>query len=200
MDPTTKIVPGAEFYSPAGPIFMARATMDFKKLFGSDLFGSDLFGKNDLMLYGEAALMGWTNYPVFYENRKDRIPFMFGFNLPAFGVLDLVSVQAEHFSSPFQNNSYSLGGRNHATAWYPTSPEKVFSDKEFNDQALEDDWAWSILMQRSFYKSVTISGQIARDHLRTVGTDWFYGSRLEPTEDLHKISDWYWAVQLAWSI
>jgi hypothetical protein len=36
--------------------------------------------------------------------------------------------------------------------------------------------------------------------LRTVGTDWFYGSRLEPTEDLHKISDWYWALQLAWAI
>jgi hypothetical protein len=33
-----------------------------------------------------------------------------------------------------------------------------------------------------------------------VGTDWYYGSRLEPTEVLHKTSDWYWAFQLAWSI
>jgi hypothetical protein len=174
---------------------MARATLDLKKI-----FGSDAFGPKDMMIFTEAALLGWTNYPVFYEKRTDRMPIMVGVNLPTGRILDLLSVQAEHMSSPFQNNSYSLGGRNHATPWFPDGTDLQFSDAEYNDGALKDDWAWSILAQRTFFKCVTFSGQIARDHLRTVGTDWFYGSRLEPTEDLHKISDWYWALQLAWAI
>src|SRR5690606_34632480 len=28
-----------------------------------------LFGANDLILYGEASVLGWKNYPVIYENR-----------------------------------------------------------------------------------------------------------------------------------
>ncbi len=185
----------AKYFTPAGPIFMARATLDLKKV-----MNSDRMSKKDMMLYCEWALLGWKNYPIFYEKRTDRMPFMFGVNLPTFGLLDLLAVQGEHFSSPFQNNSYSLGGKDFATPWFPNGTVKEFSDKQYNDLSTKDDWAWSVLMQKTFYKSFTVSGQVARDHLRTVGTDWFYGSRLEPTEDLHKISDWYWAFQLAWSI
>ncbi|MEO6094332.1 MAG: hypothetical protein ABIW76_01175 [Fibrobacteria bacterium] len=195
IDPVTRTVPGASKFTPAGPIFMAKAGVDFKKL-----FGIETKSPKDMILYGEWALLGWENFPVYYEKRTDRMPIMFGFNLPTFGLLNLFALQGEHFSSPFQNNSYSLGGSNYATPWYPNGTTKEFSEKEYNDLSTKDDWAWSVLVQRSFYRSFTLSGQIARDHLRTVGTDWFYGSRLEPTEDLHKISDWYWAFQLAWSI
>jgi hypothetical protein len=195
IDPVTKRYAGAQYFTPAGPIFMAKASLDLKKF-----FGSDALRPKDMMLYGEWALLGFKDYPIFYEKKTDRMPIMFGFNIPTFGILDLLAVQGEHFSSPFQNNSYSLGGSNFATPWFPAGTTKEFSSKEYNDLSTKDDWAWSVLAQRTFLKSFTVSGQIARDHLRTVGTDWFYGSRLEPTEDLHKISDWYWAFQLAWSI
>ncbi|HKP96585.1 MAG TPA: hypothetical protein VJ385_12575 [Fibrobacteria bacterium] len=184
-----------KYFTPAGTVFMARANLDLKHL-----FNSEALGHKDLMLFAEAALLGWTNYPIFFEKRAQRIPIMAGINLPTWKVLDLLSVQVEHLASPFQNNTYSLGARNHATPWFPDGTDLNFSGNEYNDGAKKDDWAWSVLAQRSFYKSVTLSAQVARDHLRTVGTDWYYGSRLEPTEDLHKISDWYWALQLAWAI
>ncbi len=195
LDPITNKYPNAKYFTPAATILSANASLDLKKI-----MGAEGMKENDLLLYGEWALLGVKNYPIFYEKMTERMPIMLGFNLPAFGILDRIALQAEHFASPFQNNNQPLGGQNWATPWFPTGEDKLYSDKKYNDLSTKDDWAWSVLMQRTFYKHFTVSGQIARDHLRTVGTDWFYGSRLEPTEDLHKISDWYWALQLAWSI
>jgi len=194
-DPVTGQIPGSKYFTPAGTLVMGRISLDPKKF-----LGSARLKKDDLRLYAEAAVLGWNNYPVFYENRGDRIPLMVGFNVPTFGLFDKVALQIERFTSPFMNNSYPLGGKNYATPYYPSGGEPLFSKDEYNDLSKEDDWAWSVLVQRSLFHGVTLSAQFARDHLRTVGTDWFYGSRLEPTEDLHRLSDWYWMVQLSWGI
>jgi hypothetical protein len=79
-------------------------------------------------------------------------------------------------------------------------PTGAYSKYDYNDQARLDNWAWSVILRRTFLSSFTVSAQAARDHLRTVGTDWFYGSRLEPNAILHKVSDWYWMLQLSWAI
>lgn len=183
------------FYTPAGTVLMGRISLDLKKILPA--FG---FGKEDMRIYAEAALLGWKNYPVYYEKRMDRLPIMLGMNLPTFGLLDLFAVQVEHFSSPYENSTLSLGDENHATPYLPPGDNLYFSRSEYNDITTRDDWAWSVLLRRNIASALTVSAQFAKDHLRTVGTDWSYQAKLEPNTDMHSLSDWYWMVQVAWGI
>ena len=67
-------------YTFKGIKLMGRANWDIKETFGG--FGSDFFGKEDLKVYGELAILGLKDYPGWYNERKDRIPKMLGFNWP----------------------------------------------------------------------------------------------------------------------
>ena len=84
--------------------------------------------------------------------------------------------------------------------WYPEGADPLFSSDKYNDVTDDDNVAWSILLRREVLPRVNLSAQIARDHLRTVGTNWFYGGRLEPNAILYRNSSWYWMVQLAWGL
>jgi hypothetical protein len=193
VDATTGLVAGAQYYTPAGTMLMGRASVDFKKLFSSEIFSAQ-----DLRLYGEFAVLGVKNYPVYYEKITDRIPFMVGFNVPTYKILDLMSVQFEYYNSPNLNSTFSVGQKNWSIPYIPEN--SLFSQNEFNDLTKKDNYAWSILLRKQILSSLTLNAQFARDHLRTIGTNWFYGSRFEPNEILHKTSSWYGMFQLGWNI
>lgn len=192
LDSTGK-VPGAKYYTPAGIMLMGRASLDLKKLFESDAFSSE-----DLRLYAEIAVLGVQNYPVYYEKITDRMPVMVGFNVPTFRLLDLLSVQMEYYNSPNLNNTYTVGQKNWAIPYLPEDTH--FSENEWNDLTKHDNVSWSIVARKRFLGALTAHAQVARDHMRTIGTDWFYGSRYEPNEILHKTSSWYWMFQLGWNL
>jgi hypothetical protein len=168
--------------------------MDLKKLMPS----SEALSPNDLRIYAEMAVLGVKNYPVYYEKITERMPIMVGINLPTFKWVDLISVQMEYFNSPNLNNTYTMGQKNWALPYLPE--DNLFSEKEWNDLTEKDNFSWSILVRKRVLRSLLFNAQIARDHMRTIGTDWFYGSRFEPNEVLHKSSSWYWMFQLAWDI
>lgn len=193
VDSTTGQVPGAKYYTPAGIMLMARASLDLKKLFPSGGLSPE-----DLRLYAEAAVLGVRNYPVYYKKISERMPIMAGFNLPTFRLLDLLSVQFEYFDSPNLNNTYTVGQKNWALPYLPE--DNAFSDEEWNDLTKKDNLSWSILARKRVLGGLSLNAQVARDHMRTIGTDWYYGSRFEPNEILHKSSSWYWMFQLAWDI
>jgi hypothetical protein len=186
-------VPGAKYYTPAGIMLMARASLDLKKL-----LPWDVFSPADLRLYAELAVLGVKDYPVFYRKITERMPIMAGLNLPTFKWVDLLSVQFEYFNSPNLNNTYTVGQKNWALPYLPE--DNLFSEKEWNDLTTKDNFSWSILIRKRVLGGLTFNGQVARDHMRTIGTDWYYGSRFEPNEILHKSSSWYWMFQLAWDI
>jgi hypothetical protein len=48
----------SSFYTFKGAKLMAKAAIDFKKI-----IPGGLFGKQDLRLYGEATILGLTDYP-----------------------------------------------------------------------------------------------------------------------------------------
>ena len=149
---------------------MGRLSFDLKKL-----FDSDAFGPNDLKLYTEVAVLGLKDYPLFYEDISERIPVMFGFNVPCFKLLDLLAVQFEHFNSPYLNDHLSLGCGNVAI---PDFRQNVhFSDNEYYDVTKDDNLTWSILCKKTILPGVSLSGQFARDHYRAIAVNWFYGSR-----------------------
>lgn len=192
---TTGKVPGASYYTFAGTMVMARGTLAMNKI-----FNLESLGENDLKLYFEAALMGVKNYPVFYEKRMNRLPIMVGANLPTFKLLDIFAVQAEYFNGNFMNSTYSIGASNRAVPFFPDATNDFFSQKKYLDVTDKDNISWSVVATKSYYKAFSISAQIARDHMRTVGTNWFYGPRTEPNEVMRTSNDWYWMLQFGWKI
>ncbi len=182
------------YYTPAGTIFMARASLDLKKIIPVEM------GAAPVKLFVEAAVLGWKEYPIFYEDRWKRAPIMLGAHLPTFGLLDQLTVQFEYFNSPWSNNTYNLGSKNMAIPNFPDGLEPMFSTTTYNDAADDDNLAWAVLLRRQIYPHLNLSAQLARDHLRTIGTNWFYGGRLEPSEVLFENSQWYWMVQLGWAL
>jgi hypothetical protein len=74
---------------------MARLSFDPKKM-----FNSSLLGEQDLILYGEAAVLGTKNYdialysPIWYNSILERIPVMGGFNWPTHPLMSYTVVPA----------------------------------------------------------------------------------------------------------
>lgn len=191
----TPIPPAMHYYTNAGLLLMARAAFDIKKL-----IGSDAFGPNDLRLYAEASVLGWKNYPVFYENRSERIPIMFGFNLPGFRFVDLISVQAEYYKSRWLNNTSQIANQAIPLPFFPIAGDTVASRTEWNDLARRDDWKWSILVQKKIAGYITLSGQVANDHLRLTSSRYYYGPQYDHNEITISGKDWYWMTQLSWGL
>ncbi len=71
-------------YTFKGTKLMCRGTLDFKEFFGG---ANGFFGKEDLKFYGEAAWLGVKNYAGWYEEPKERVPAMLGFNWPTHQLL-----------------------------------------------------------------------------------------------------------------
>ncbi len=182
------------YYTPAGVILMARASLDLKKIISINL------GDAPFKIFTEAAILGWKDYPIFYEDKWKRAPVMMGIHLPTFGLLDQLTLQFEYFNSPWSNNTYNLGAQNVAVPYLPAGAEPLFSKNTYNDVTQHDNNAWVVLLRRQLYPHLNLSAQFARDHMRTVGTNWFYGGRLEPSEVLYRNSNWYWMAQLGWSL
>ncbi|MEO6094858.1 MAG: hypothetical protein ABIW76_03930 [Fibrobacteria bacterium] len=80
-------------------------SFDLKKALGVD----GALGEKDLLLYGETALIGVRNHGSIYAKRGERMPFMFGFNLPTFGVLDFLSVEVERYTARYRADYSKLG-------------------------------------------------------------------------------------------
>jgi hypothetical protein len=157
---------------------MGRFRFDPKTLFG---IGTP-FGKQDLVLYGEAALIGFKNYPKYYEKASERMPMMLGLNLPAFGWLDRFALEVEYFGS----KNYSDYGK--TETYYAWTPRVVPVN------TARDDWKWSLYASRVVAGNLRLSGQVANDHLRTFGApDLGYTTYAEA---LSTPRDWYWMLKL----
>jgi hypothetical protein len=190
---------------------------------------SSLFGANDLVFYGEAALVGVKNYKGIYADRMKRIPIMGGFNLPAFGLLDNLSLEVEYYASPYKNDLTEL-----TTSYSPTPvsnrtnkfrPDtlavgtvlasgdtlkaqrvvvkqvggKVFEDVPWEDpydvaNMHKDDWKWSLHAAKTVMGHIRISGQVANDHFRPVGT----GTTPTYFSIFSTPADWYWMAKLTY--
>lgn len=172
-------------YTFRGTKLAAAVTFD-PKVF----FNSTIFGKNDLKIYGEFAILGVKNYPGWYSNRQERIPIMFGFNFPAFKLLDVLAIEGEYFPSPYMNSYHFI--------WKTNSPIPDFKTNTGMDYYSEwkkkhdDDWKWSVYTSKVI-KNVRISGQIASDHT-SKATYLPEGKRLY-TEMVPRTQDWYFILR-----
>jgi hypothetical protein len=161
----------------------------------------DKFGPNDLKIYGEAAVLGVKDYGQYYDDIAERMPVMLGFNFPAFGVLDLLSLEVEWYRSPYRNDLGNIGNLNAVADWTiqtrpsPPSPLPVTGIPYAHSE--RDNWKWSLLLEKNLTDHVRFTGQVANDHYRprpiavgdivstggtaeafTTPNDWYYMLRL----------------------
>ena len=174
-------------YTFRGTKGMARLTLDPKAL-----FKTSVFGEQDLKIYAEAALLGFKNYPYWYDNPAERVPVMFGLNLPTFKLLDVLSVEVEWYGSKYWNTPENV--------WLHRSPLPYSGSPIANYEELkpreDDDWKWSIYASRKLFNRLKISAQVASDHILRTSYMPPPPSFSKYTEIVPRTKDWYWMTRI----
>ena len=152
-------VSDVKYYSMKGQMLMARFSVDLKPVLGENV---------DLKFYGEWAMLGVQNQPVFYEKPADRMPVMLGLNIPTGGFLDFLNVEAEYWKNPYLNSNYMAAYNGLATPNLLTTAYGNVGLKSINEDVKVDDIKWSISATKSFRKSFSITTKFARDHMQVM--------------------------------
>jgi hypothetical protein len=166
------------------------------------ILNMEIFGAKDLVLYGEAAILGVENQPVLYEKMSERVILMAGLNLPTFKILDILSFEIENFGSRIPGSSqYSQRDipKRHGIL-QPVPQPSIYAAQLSNgyspDDWTKDDVKWSLLAQRRILNGLTATVQVASDHSR----GWIYPSGRRYWELFREPNDWYWMFKLTASI
>lgn len=180
------------YYTFKGTKLMGRFSFDPKPLLPDGLLG--IFGPEDGKLYAETAILGFRNYGTYFDDVSKRWPYMVGFNIPAFKVLDILSLEMEYINSAFDRYAFT-------TATTPI------------DQLSADEWVadsrfhWSIFSQKTITKGFSIKGLIGKDHYRPTGSNTAITGVDAPTsgglsnggELLVANGDWHYSVRVMFS-
>jgi hypothetical protein len=140
---------------------------------------------NTFKVYYEGVLMGVEDRPIFYDTLSHRIAQMFGVNIPTFGVLDVFSVEMEYSSNPYAPDM------SRATLYLSATPV----DNQGSPYT-SDDLKWTVYARKTILPGFAVTAQAARDHTRLV--DYF--GHTNDMEVLPKRKNWYWALQMSYSI
>jgi hypothetical protein len=188
------LIDTTNFYTFQGLKLMARASFDPKAYVPT----GGLLGPEDLKVFGEIAVLGWKNYPFYYEKRSERMPVMVGVNLPTFRLLDVLSFQMEHYSSRLPNAVKfpsdkalplpgSWGYDNAGNVTY--DPNLMVRDHE---NVKDDDWKWSLYGRKEIVRGLRVYAQVANDYIR-LPNEWGSVSSLPLT---NANGDWYYLIRL----
>jgi hypothetical protein len=158
----------------------------------------------DFKLYSEVALLGVENQPYYYEKRLERMPVMLGVTLPTFGLLDRLSVEVEYYKNRYPNTIYypydsqqglpiPLGD-----AGNESDPD-YFSDANVDanpDAYNKDDWKWSVYATRQVIEGISLTAQVASDHLR------HFNPEAKPSNEpaTTRPQEWYYVIRLDFGI
>jgi hypothetical protein len=186
------------FYKFAGTKLMLRFMFNPIKL-----FDVSFFGEKDCQIYAEAAVLGLESYPksnaidtsnIFsnrygYDNILQKIPVTFGFNVPTFKLLDVLSLEGEWFGSRYKNSYEPNYGRKPA----PALPQDFETEFDY----AHDDWKWAVYAKKTIFGGLSFVGLIGRDHLRT---DTYIGQYKDYETTLVKNNQWYWMFKIKYAI
>jgi hypothetical protein len=176
------------YLSFAGTKVMAFLSFDPKAWFESEALGAE-----DLKLYAEVAVLGLNTtkaYKALYGELKNRMPVMVGFNIPAFHLLDHLSLEVEWYNSRVKDDL----SRFQASTGNFYSPIPVANTK--NLDLKKDDLKWSLHGERKVGQ-IRVSAQVANDHSRPGGTLTSRSSEWQAFFVDPK--DWYWMAKVGFS-
>jgi hypothetical protein len=160
------------YYTFKGIKLMGRASFDLKGILPKG-FASSL-KKEDGRIFAEAAVLGVKNYPAYvrapdssltldtslnyYGKLAERIPVMFGINLPSFRFFDVFSVQVERF--PWRYINSLLNQVYHGELPQPITTKGDITPADTKKGYLK----WSVYAKKEVFTGMTIMAQLASDH------------------------------------
>lgn len=168
-------------YTFAGQIITGRINFN-PMAFAPD---PDALGKDALKLYVEAAVLGWSNYPGYYEKRAERMPIMFGFNFPTFGFLDNATLEVEQFAS---KELPTYDKRSFQNIPQPGNHKEEIETLWDDERRKKDDLKWVFQARKSF-QGWSLVGQFGTDHMKLADE-----SETATLDVMSRPSQWY--VQL----
>jgi hypothetical protein len=157
----------------------------------------------EFKLYSEVALLGVEDQPFYYEDKLERMPVMMGVSLPTFGLLNRLAFEAEYRKSRFPN-SFAYPYDNREGLPIPLAGEAEDNPYDYtdavaeqNEKALaEDDWKWSVYGTRQITPGVSLTAQVASDHLRP-----FSSVANPPSVPFTRTpKDWYYVIRVSFGI
>lgn len=151
-----------------------------------------LFGKNDLRLYCEGAIIGLDNQYPFYMEMWRRIPFMVGFNLPAFKVLDVFAVELEWYKWNYPNSFTSSFFQSQVPI--PDPLEAEYANYNWKENVLK----WSVYTKKQVGQ-FTFVAQVAYDHNRMEVHSFQQGATYYG-DAMHKHGDWAWIFKTQYDL
>lgn len=181
-------------YTFKGTKAMGRITIDPKALFNSPIFGSE-----DFKIYSEMAILGLKDYDYWYDNRAERMPFMFGFNFPTFKILDVLAIEMQYWKYPWSNNAENIW-RHGSPLPYMTNGINggdfpIYTEAD-TMRIHDDDLRWSIYASRKIMNRIRISLQFASDNMSKTTFSPPPPSFTKYTEVMPRTKDWYWASRI----
>jgi hypothetical protein len=142
--------------------------------------------KENIVLYGEAALLGTKSDTLYYKNIMERVPVMVGITLPTAGLLTELAVEVEYLKNPYHDRRYHVRDE--------TTPLPALDDytAELPSYA-KDDWRWSVQAHRAVNQWLDLKVRFASDHLRLRSWDGDYESGSPMTRTS---GDWYFLARV----
>jgi hypothetical protein len=191
------------YYTFRGTKLMAKICFDPKQF-----FPLDIFGKEDGKLYTEATVLGVESYPRNdsvtllspgtgsgknywgYDSIKNKIPIMFGFNIPTFKILDVFAIEGEWYGCPYPNSFQNRLGPG-ATTSYPVPDNPVHLN--FANYA-SDNWKWSVYAKKTFFNEhLGLVLQLSRDHSRN---ETLINESYDYEEAMSLNKQWMWMAKV----
>ena len=178
---------------------MGRVELDIGEMLGVSA------ATGPFKLYSEIALLGVKNQPVYYENRLQRMPVMVGLHVPTFGLLDLLAVETEYLSNPYQDSQQELSINLNESLVGPSMPlpdlpQGAYDAPRFQPTAIHgDDWKWSVHAVRTLTPGLKAKVQVANDHMRLKNFD-VAGILPSSYPQTAMKSEWYYMAHLEWAL
>lgn len=197
------------YYTFAGTKAMARATFNLKGVFPGFEPSKKLgrLAEEDGKIFSELGILGWEDQGTVYDKLWQRMPLMFGLNVPTLNLLDVLSIQGEYYASPYPNDytnqvlfnslgipqpakgsgNSDVGSNSPYTVADPATGRPNYYDNQFAH------WKWSVYARRWFGPHLAIVGQVARDHWRTSTP---YNTYQDFEDAMIKDTHFYWALKI----
>ena len=179
---------------------MAHVNFNFTKMFGwEERYGS-------CELYGEWAVLGMQNQPVYYQNILQRMPVMVGVRIPTFGLLDLLDLETEYLDNPYPDSYQQLAGQQYEqlTGVDEPIPDMDYTLRKFRLPSVHgDDWKWCVYGVKTILPGVKLKLQVANDHARMqyFDVDALAGAAfgaISSKPQTTNMRQWYYVAHLQW--